>query len=52
MKEKDYSLSVDVNVIKDDKSAVKRWHFPKIFGHPISDNPDPIEFDNSILCNE
>ena len=52
MKEKDYPLSIDVNVVKHEKSGAKRRYFLKIYGHPITDNPEPTEFDLSNMRDE
>jgi hypothetical protein len=52
MKEKNYTLTVDIHVSKEDSSAAKRWYSLKIYGHPIKDNPEPLEFDLSNMRTE
>jgi hypothetical protein len=50
MKEKDYTITVDVHVTKEESSTAKRWYSLKIYGHPIKD--EPIEFDLSNMRDE
>jgi len=52
MKEKDYTLTVDVHVRKKDSTTAKRWYSLKIYGHPIQDNPEPLEYDISNMRDE
>jgi hypothetical protein len=44
MKEKKYTLSVEIHVTKngEDPSA-KRWYSLKIYGHPINENLTSVE---------
>ena len=52
MKEKTYTLSVDVHVSKEDSPNAKRWYSLKIYGHPIQDNPEPMKLDLSNMRDE
>lgn len=53
MKEKVYTLSVDVDVKKEDDPKSKRWYTLKIYGHPISANSKAIkEFELSNMRDE
>jgi len=52
MKERDYTLSVDAHVSKEDSPSAKRWYSLKIYGHPLAENPEPIEFDLSNMRDE
>jgi hypothetical protein len=52
MKEKDYTLSVDVHISKEDSPSAKRWYSLKIYGHPLSANLEPFEFDLSNFRHE
>ena len=45
MKEKDYTLTVEVHVSKKDDPKAMRHYQMKIFSHPISENPDSIDFE-------
>ncbi len=43
-KVKDYTISVDVHVTKDDEDNAKRWYSLTIHGHPLTENNEPVEF--------
>lgn len=51
-KEKDYTISIDVHVTKEDGPKAKRWYSLKMYGHPISENKEPLTFELSNMREE
>jgi hypothetical protein len=52
MKEKHYTVSIDVQVTREDGPNAKRWYTLKMYGHPIGENSQPFEFQLSNFRNE
>jgi hypothetical protein len=51
-KEKDYTLSIDVHVTKEDSPTSKRWYSIKIYGHPIQETLGCFDIDLSNMRDE
>ena len=52
MKEKDYTITIDVHVKKEDNPTAKRWYSFTIYGHPISENPGSFQVELSNMRDE
>ena len=51
MKEKNYTLTIDIQVTKDDTPKAKKCYLYKIYSHPLSENLEPIKIKFSDLSN-
>ena len=51
-KEKDYTLTIDVHVTKEEGPRAKRWYSLKMYGHPITEDNEPISFELSNMRDE
>ena len=49
MKEKDFTLTIDVHVTKEDTPNAKRHYLLKIYSHPISENNIPLTHEVSNM---
>jgi hypothetical protein len=52
MKEKHYTMSIDVQVTREDDPNAKKRYTLKIYGHPIEGNSQPFEIQLSIFRDE
>ena len=52
MKEKNYTLTINIQVLKDDIPKAKKGYWYKIYSHPLSENLEPIELKFSDLTIE
>jgi hypothetical protein len=52
MKEKDYTITIDVHVSKESGPNSKRRYALKMYGHPITESNDPITFEVSNMRDE
>jgi hypothetical protein len=50
-KEKDYTLTIDIHVSKEDGPKQQRRYFYKIYGHPIHEN-EPVLYEVSNFREE
>ena len=51
-KERDYTVTIDVHISKEDKPNAMRRYSLKIYGHPITEVKVPITFDLSNMRDE
>lgn len=51
-KEKDYTITVDVHVSKEEGINSKRWYFLKMYGHPITEEKESLKIDLSNMRDE
>jgi hypothetical protein len=51
-KEKNYTVTIDVQVSKENEPGAKRWYSLKMYGHPITEDKEPIKFDLSNMRDE
>jgi hypothetical protein len=52
MKERDYTLTIDVHVSKEETADAQRRYSFKIYGHPISEVKEPFSFELSNMRDE
>jgi len=52
LKEKDYTITIDVHVSKEEGPKAKRWYFLKMYGHPITEEKEPLKIDLSNMRKE
>ncbi|MCD4753461.1 MAG: hypothetical protein K8R40_10350 [Anaerolineaceae bacterium] len=51
-KEKDYTLTIDVHISKEEKPNAMRRYSLEIYGHPITEIKGPITFELSNMRDE